>query len=42
MKLRILLTIVLLVAALTAQAQETDTVVLVTHDSFAISESAAG
>ena len=39
MKLRILLIIVLLVAALVSQAQEADTVVLVTHDSFAISES---
>lgn len=39
MKLRILLIIVLLVAALISQAQEADTVVLVTHDSFAISES---
>ncbi len=39
MKVRILLIIVLLVAALVSQAQEADTVVLVTHDSFAISES---
>ena len=39
MKLRILLIIVLLVASLVSQAQEADTVVLVTHDSFAISES---
>ncbi len=42
MKLRILPIIVLLVAALVAQAQEADTVVLVTHDSFAISESVLG
>lgn len=39
MKLRILLIIFLLVAALVSLAQEADTVVLVTHDSFAISES---
>lgn len=39
MKLRILLIFVLLVAALMAQAQSGDTVVLVTHDSFSISES---
>lgn len=39
MKTRILLLFVLLVVALMAQAQEADTVVLVTHDSFAISES---
>ncbi len=39
MKFRILSIIVLLVAALVSHAQEADTVVLVTHDSFAISES---
>ncbi|MCY4246648.1 MAG: thiamine ABC transporter substrate-binding protein [Chloroflexi bacterium] len=39
MKSRILLMPVLLAVALLAQAQAADTVVLVTHDSFAISES---
>ena len=38
MKLRMLVSGILLVAALMAQAQAADTVVLLTHDSFAISE----
>ncbi|MCY3573217.1 MAG: thiamine ABC transporter substrate-binding protein [Chloroflexi bacterium] len=39
MKLRMLMIFILVVATLVAQAQAADTVVLVTHDSFAISES---